>query len=144
MRELPPELEEKLKKLPDRPGVYMHLNENGEIIYVGKAKNLKHRVKQYFRNNLTDIKTQKLVENIRMTNWIVTDNEVEALLLECNLIKEHRPYYNILLKDDKSYPYIKLTAYEPFPKLEITRKRLLDGGKYFGPYTNSLSAKKNN
>lgn len=142
MRELPPELEEKLKKLPDRPGVYMHLNENGEIIYVGKAKNLKHRVKQYFRNNLTDIKTQKLVENIRMTNWIVTDNEVEALLLECNLIKEHRPYYNILLKDDKSYPYIKLTAYEPFPKLEITRKRLLDGGKYFGPYTNSLSAKK--
>ena len=104
MRELPPELEEKLKKLPDRPGVYMHLNENGEIIYVGKAKNLKHRVKQYFRNNLTDIKTQKLVENIRMTNWIVTDNEVEALLLECNLIKEHTPKYNTMLRDDKTYP----------------------------------------
>lgn len=142
MREITPELTEKLKKLPDLPGVYTHLDEYGNIIYVGKAKNLKHRVKQYFRDNLTDIKTIKLVENIRDTNWIITDNEVEALLLECNLIKQYRPYYNILLKDDKAYPYIKLSTDENYPKITLTRKRLLDKAKYYGPYSGAYNAKK--
>lgn len=142
MREIPPELSEKLKRLPDSPGVYTHLDEYGNIIYVGKAKNLKHRVKQYFRENITDIKTIKLVENIKDTNWIITDNEVEALLLECNLIKQYRPYYNILLKDDKSYPYIKLTTNENYPRVLLTRKRLADKAKYYGPYSASTNAKK--
>lgn len=141
MKEITPYLTEKLKKLPDEPGVYMHLDEGGNIIYVGKAKNLKKRVRQYFRDNITDIKTAKLVENIRDTNWTVVDNEVEAFLLECNLIKQYRPYYNILLKDDKSYPYIKVTLGDEYPRVIMTRKRVNDGGRYFGPYSAAANAK---
>lgn len=141
MKEISPYLTEKLKKLPDEPGVYMHLDEGGNIIYVGKAKNLKKRVRQYFRDNITDLKTIKLVENIRDTRWTVVDNEVEAFLLECNLIKQYRPYYNILLKDDKSYPYIKLTLGDEYPRVIMTRKRVNDGGRYFGPYSAAAAAK---
>ena len=136
------ELREKLTKLPDSPGVYMHLDEGGNVIYVGKAKNLKNRVRQYFRDRHDDIKTIRLVENIRDTNWIVVDNEVEALLLECNLIKQYRPYYNILLKDDKSYPYIKLTTGEAYPRVLFTRKRLPDKAGYYGPYSGAWNVKK--
>ena len=142
MKTVSAELSEKLKKLPDVPGVYMHLDEGGNVIYVGKAKNLKNRVRQYFRDRHDDIKTRRLVDNIHDTNWIVVDNEVEAFLLECNLIKQYRPYYNILLKDDKSYPYLKLTLGESYPRAVMTRKRLLDGGRYFGPYSNAGAAKK--
>lgn len=142
MKTVSAELAEKLRKLPDDPGVYMHLDEGGNVIYVGKAKNLKNRVRQYFRDKHDDIKTRRLVDCICDTNWIVVDNEVEALLLECNLIKQYRPYYNILLKDDKSYPYLKLTLGEEYPRVIMTRKRLLDGGRYFGPYSAAAAAKK--
>ncbi|MBO4360432.1 MAG: excinuclease ABC subunit UvrC, partial [Eubacteriaceae bacterium] len=142
MKTVSDDLAEKLRKLPDDPGVYMHLDSQGNVIYVGKAKNLKNRVRQYFRDRHDDIKTRRLVECIYDTNWIVVDNEVEAFLLECNLIKQYRPYYNILLKDDKSYPYLKLTFGEDYPRLIMTRKRLLDRGRYFGPYSNAGAAKK--
>lgn len=135
-------LEDKLKKLPASPGVYTYYNAGGDIIYVGKAKILKNRVKQYFQKTNQVGKTAKLVENIADVSWIVTDNETEALMLECNLIKQHRPRYNILLKDDKSYPYIKLTLSDEYPRLVLTRKRINSGDKYFGPYTNSYFARK--
>ena len=135
-------LEDKLKKLPASPGVYTYYNAGGDIIYVGKAKILKNRVKQYFQKTNQVGKTAKLVENIADVSWIVTDNETEALMLECNLIKQHRPRYNILLKDDKSYPYIKLTLSDEYTRLVLTRKRINSGDKYFGPYTNSYFARK--
>lgn len=105
------DIQEELKKLPQKPGVYLMKDENGHIIYVGKAVNLKNRVRQYFQSSRNQTaKTRSMVPNIREFEYIVTDSEMEALLLECNLIKKHHPYYNILLKDDKSYPYIKVTV----------------------------------
>ena len=117
------DIQEELKKLPQKPGVYLMKDENGHIIYVGKAVNLKNRVRQYFQSSRNQTaKTRSMVPNIREFEYIVTDSEMEALLLECNLIKKHHPYYNILLKDDKSYPYIKVTVQEMFPRIFITRR----------------------
>ncbi|PYS93728.1 MAG: excinuclease ABC subunit C [Acidobacteria bacterium] len=128
-------LEEKLKNLPTAPGVYLHKDEAGKIIYVGKAKNLRNRVRSYFQSGRsTDAKTRELVRRIVDLEFIVTDTEVEALVLESNLIKQHKPRYNVLLKDDKQYPHLKLTINEPFPRVMITRKIQRDGALYFGPF----------
>ncbi|MGI9035202.1 MAG: excinuclease ABC subunit UvrC [Pyrinomonadaceae bacterium] len=127
-------LDEKLKNLPTAPGVYLHKNAVGKIIYVGKAKNLRNRVRSYFQNSRNmDAKTRELVKRIADLEFIVVDNEVEALVLESNLIKKHKPRFNVLLKDDKQYPHLKMTN-EPFPKVVITRKILRDGAKYYGPF----------
>lgn len=134
-------IKEKLKSLPTSSGVYIMLDEQGGILYVGKAKNLKNRVRQYFQNSVTKTeKTVLLVDKIKDFRYIITSNEVEALVLENNLIKKHKPYYNILLKDDKSYPYIKINLKEDFPRVEIVRRLKADGSKYFGPYMISLTA----
>ena len=128
-------LEEKLQNLPTAPGVYLHKDEGGKIIYVGKAKNLRNRVRSYFQSGRGhDRKTRELVRRIRDLEFIITDNEVEALVLESNLIKQHKPRYNVLLKDDKQYPHLKLTINEPFPRVMITRKIQRDGALYFGPF----------
>ena len=128
-------LEEKLKGLPTSPGVYIHKDEAGKIIYVGKAKNLRNRVRSYFQSGRGhDRKTRELVRRIADLEFIVTDNEVEALVLESNLIKQHKPRYNVLLKDDKQYPHLKLTINEPFPRVMITRRVQRDGALYFGPF----------
>lgn len=125
-----------LKIIPDKPGVYLMKNSLGEIIYVGKAKVLKNRVRQYFQNSKNhSSKVKAMVKNIAEFEYIITDSEMEALILECNLIKKYRPRYNILLKDDKHYPFIKITVNEDFPRIFITRIRAKDGAKYFGPYT---------
>src|ERR1035437_1593938 len=129
-----PELEAKLKDLPDSPGIYQFKNEKGKVIYVGKALNLKHRVKSYFHGSMDSPKTLALVSKIEDFELIVTDNEIEALVLENNLIKEFKPRYNVNLKDDKSFPYIKVTN-EFFPRIFPTRRIIKDGSKYFGPYT---------
>lgn len=135
-------LEKKIKLLPENSGVYLMKNEEGTIIYVGKAKILKNRVTQYFRKNSNHTpKVLKMVENIADFEYIITNNEMEALVLECNLIKKYRPYYNILMRDDKSYPYIKITVKDEYPKIFVTRKYVNDGNKYFGPYANSNNAK---
>ncbi|MBD2868141.1 excinuclease ABC subunit UvrC [Paenibacillus arenilitoris] len=128
----------KLALLPDQPGCYLMKNGDGAIIYVGKAKVLKNRVRSYF-NGSHNGKTQRLVSEIRDFEFIVTSSNMEALILECNLIKQHHPRYNVLLKDDKSFPYIKITN-EKHPKLEITRRIVKDKGKYFGPYPNAFAA----
>lgn len=134
-------IEDKLKILPESPGVYLMKDENGEIIYVGKAVNLKNRVKQYFqKGNLNTPKTKIMVKKIRDFDFIVTDSEVEALILECNLIKEHRPKYNVLLRDDKNYQYIKITN-EEFPRLITTRKIEKDNARYFGPFVSGVNVK---
>ncbi len=128
-------LEEKLKTLPIAPGVYLHKDDAGKIIYIGKAKNLRNRVRSYFQSGRGhDRKTRELVRRIQDLEFIVTDNEVEALVLESNLIKQHKPRYNILLKDDKQYPHLKLTVNEPFPRVMITRRIQRDGALYFGPF----------
>lgn len=128
-------LEEKLANLPIAPGVYLHKNAEGKIIYVGKAKNLRNRVRSYFQNSRNhDVKTRELVKRIVDLEFIVTDSEVEALILEANLIKRHKPRYNVLLKDDKQYPHLKLTINEPFPRVMITRRLNKDGALYFGPF----------
>jgi excinuclease ABC subunit C len=128
-------LEEKLKNLPTSPGVYLHKDDAGKIIYVGKAKNLRNRVRSYFQSGRGhDLKTRELVKRIRDLEFIVTDTEVEALVLESNLIKQHKPRYNILLKDDKQYPHLKLTISEAFPRVMITRRIQRDGSLYFGPF----------
>ena len=128
-------LEEKLQTLPTAPGVYLHKDDAGKIIYVGKAKNLRNRVRSYFQSGRGhDRKTRELVRRISDLEFIVTDNEVEALVLESNLIKQHKPRYNILLKDDKQYPHLKLTVNEPFPRVMITRRIQRDGALYFGPF----------
>jgi excinuclease ABC subunit C len=127
-----------LKILPDKPGVYLMKNVLGEIIYVGKAKILKNRVRQYFQNSKNHSeKVRSMVKNISEFEYIVTDSEMEALILECNLIKKYSPKYNISLKDDKFYPFIKVTINEDFPKVFITRNYAKDGSKYFGPYPNA-------
>lgn len=133
-----PNIKEKLALLPNKPGVYIMKNAHGEIIYVGKAIILKNRVRSYFQaGSSSSPKVRVMVAQIVDFEYIVTANEVEALILESNLIKKHRPHYNILLKDDKSFPYIKLTLQEDFPRVFITRKLLKDGAKYFGPYTSA-------
>ncbi|NGX99207.1 MAG: excinuclease ABC subunit UvrC, partial [Candidatus Afipia apatlaquensis] len=126
-----------LKVLPDKPGVYIMKNFLGGVIYVGKAKVLKNRVRQYFQNSRNhSAKVRAMVENVAEFEYIVTDSEIEALILECNLIKKYRPKYNILLKDDKHYPFIKITMNEDFPRIIITRRIEKDGAKYFGPFPN--------
>ena len=129
-----PELKAKLKDLPGRPGIYQFKNEKGKIIYVGKALNLKNRIRSYFHGSMNSPKTIALVSKIEDLELIVTDNEIEALVLENNLIKEFKPRYNVNLKDDKSFPYIKVTN-EFFPRIFPTRRLIKDGSKYFGPYT---------
>ncbi len=131
---------EKLKKLPDEPGVYIYSDANGTVIYVGKARVLKNRVRSYFHSNELNAKTRQLVSNIADLNYIVTANELEALLLENNLIKKYKPKYNILLKDDKGYPYLRIDPREDYPKLELARKIAFDGALYFGPYHGAGSA----
>jgi len=131
-------LEEKLKLLPDKPGVYIMKNDKGTVIYVGKARSLKSRVRSYFQNSKHHgAKVKALVAHIVDLEYIITDSEIEALIFECNLIKKHRPKYNINLKDDKHYPYLKVTLNESFPRVMITRSIKKDGAKYFGPYTSS-------
>ena len=131
------DFEYQLKILPDKPGVYLMKNSLGEIIYVGKAKILKNRVRQYFQNSKNHSeKVKAMVKNIAEFEYIVTDSEMEALILECNLIKKYSPKYNIALKDDKFYPFIKITTNEDFPRVFITRNFVRDGNKYYGPYTN--------
>jgi excinuclease ABC subunit C len=133
---------EKLKRLPTSAGIYVHKNAAGKIIYVGKAKNLRNRVRQYFQSSRhQDYKTRQLVKLIADFEFIVVDSEVEALILESNLIKKHRPRFNILLKDDKSYPHIKLTN-EPFPKVVVTRKIVRDGSHYYGPFLPAVLARR--
>lgn len=135
-------IEEELKKLPGKPGVYIMHDKMDTIIYVGKAISLKNRVRQYFQSsrNLSD-KIQHMVSNIDHFEYIITDSELEALVLECNLIKEHRPKYNTMLKDDKSYPFIKVTVNEDFPRVLFARSMKKDKAKYFGPYTSSGAVK---
>ena len=129
-----------LKNLPDKPGVYLMKNSLGEVIYVGKAKILKNRVKSYFQNSKNHSeKVRVMVKNIAEFEYIVTDSEMEALILECNLIKKYSPKYNILLKDDKFYPFIKITIKDDFPRVFVTRNFAKDGSKYFGPYTNGAA-----
>ena len=135
-------LQEKLKTLPDSSGVYLMKDSRGKIIYVGKAVVLKNRVRQYFQANKNHgAKVKAMVAKIADFETIVTATEVEALILECNLIKKHRPRYNISLKDDKSYPYLKLTLNEEFPRIVLTRRVIHDGSRYFGPYTSGLAVK---
>lgn len=135
-------IEEELKKVPTSPGVYLMFDENDVVIYVGKAKILKNRLRQYFRaTGQTSVKVISMVKKIARFEYIVTNTEVEALVLENNLIKKYDPKYNIRLKDDKTYPYVKITTNEMFPKVFITRKHLNDKAKYFGPFTNALMLK---
>ena len=133
-------VEEKLKTLPDDPGVYLMRNAQGTIIYVGKARVLKNRVRQYFGVGAQKIsKTAAMVSQIADFEYIITDSEKEALILECNLIKEYQPHYNILLKDGKHYPYAKVDLKKDYPIIEIVRKVERDGAKYFGPYLEAYS-----
>ncbi len=135
-------IEEELKKLPDKPGVYIMHDSRDSIIYVGKAVSLKNRVRQYFQNSRNKTaKIEQMVSQIHHFEYIITDSELEALVLECNLIKEHSPKYNTMLKDDKSYPYIKVTIQEDFPRILFSRKIKKDKSKYFGPYTSAGAVK---
>lgn len=129
------ELNRVLNTLPDQPGCYLYKNADGDIIYIGKAKSLRHRVRQYFQHSRSqDVKTLELVAQIADLDFIITDNEMEALVLESNLIKRHKPRFNILLKDDKHYPHLKLTVQEPYPRVLKVRRIEKDGALYFGPY----------
>lgn len=131
------DIQEQLKKLPAEPGVYLMKDEDDKIIYVGKAISLKNRVRQYFQSSKNhSSKVKSMVKNINSFEYIITDSELEALILECNLIKKYRPKYNVLLRDDKTYPYIKVTVNEDFPRVLKVRRVLRDKAKYFGPYTN--------
>ena len=134
-------IKEILKKLPNESGVYIYKDANGTVIYVGKAKSLKNRVRSYFNSTEQNYKTRVLISNIADINYIVTANELEALLLENNLIKKYKPKYNILLKDDKGYPYLRINPKTSFPKLELARKIKYDGALYFGPYHGATSAR---
>ena len=136
------DIQEELKKLPGSPGVYIMHDEQDEIIYVGKAISLKNRVRQYFQTSRNKgVKIEQMVTHITRFEYIITDSELEALVLECNLIKEHRPKYNTMLMDDKTYPFIKVTVDEAYPRVMIARKMVKDGAKYFGPYTSSGAVK---
>ena len=135
-------IQEELKKLPARPGVYLMHDERDQIIYVGKAISLKNRVRQYFQSSRNKgVKIEQMVTHIRRFEYIVTDSELEALVLECNLIKEHHPKYTTMLMDDKTYPFIKVTVNEPFPRVLLARKMVKDKAKYFGPYTSALAVR---
>ena len=135
-------IEEELKKLPAKPGVYIMHGEKDEIIYIGKAVILKNRVRQYFQSSRNKTaKIEQMVSHIRRFEYIITDSELEALVLECNLIKEHRPRYNTMLKDDKSYPYIKVTVSEDYPRILFSRDMKKDKSKYYGPYTSAGAVK---
>ena len=135
-------IEEELKKLPAKPGVYLMRDEKDQIIYVGKAISLKNRVRQYFQASRNrGAKIDQMVQKIRRFEYIVTDSELEALVLECNLIKEHRPKYNTMLMDDKGYPFIKVTVNEPYPRVMLARTTEKDKAKYFGPYTSAAAVK---
>lgn len=132
------DIQEELKKLPGKPGVYIMHDETDAIIYVGKAISLKNRVRQYFQSSRNKgVKIEQMVTHIRRFEYIVTDSELEALVLECNLIKEHHPKYNTMLMDDKTYPFIKVSTNEPFPRVMLARKIAKDKAKYFGPYTSA-------
>ena len=136
------DIQEELKKLPARPGVYIMHDENDHIIYVGKAVSLKNRVRQYFQTSRNKgVKIEQMVTHIRRFEYIVTDSELEALVLECNLIKEHHPKYNTMLMDDKTYPFIKVTTGETFPRVVLSRKMQKDKARYFGPYTSSQAVR---
>ena len=136
------QIEEELKKLPAKPGVYIMHDEKDEIIYVGKAVSLKNRVRQYFQSSRNKgVKIEQMVTHIARFEYIITDSELEALVLECNLIKEHRPKYNTMLKDDKSYPFIKVTVHEAYPRVLFARRMKKDKSKYFGPYTSAGAVK---
>ena len=136
------DIQEELKKLPARPGVYIMHDEKDHIIYVGKAISLKNRVRQYFQSSRNKgVKIEQMVTHIRRFEYIVTDSELEALVLECNLIKEHHPKYNTMLMDDKTYPFIKVTTNEPFPRVMLSRKMKKDKARYFGPYTSAQAVR---
>lgn len=135
------DIEAELKKLPHKPGVYIMHDKDDKIIYVGKAISLRNRVRQYFRKNNKTKRIENMVSLVNHFEYIVTDNEAEALILECNLIKKNMPKFNVLLKDDKTYPYIKINVKSDYPDVYITRRILNDGAKYFGPYASSGSAK---
>lgn len=136
------DIQEELRKLPRCPGVYIMHDEADTIIYVGKAVNLHNRVRSYFRKNIgRGPQIDKMVTLISRFEYIVTDSELEALVLENNLIKEHRPKYNTMLKDDKTYPYIKVTMGEEFPRVLFSREMKKDHAKYFGPYTSAAAVK---
>jgi len=143
MRSASPQLQLKLKNLPTSPGVYMFTNAQGKIIYIGKAKNLRNRVRTYFQSarNL-DRKTRRMVSRAVDFDLMLTDTEIEALILEANLVREHKPRYNVDLRDDKHFPYIKVTTNEPFPRVLIVRRLEKDGATYFGPYTNSKAMRR--
>jgi len=134
------ELELQLKTLPSEPGVYRYYDKKGEILYVGKAKNLKNRVLSYFNKSQIGYKTRMMVSKIVRLETTVVNSEYDALLLENNLIKEYQPFYNILLKDDKSYPWICIKK-EPFPRIFLTRNVIKDGSEYYGPYAKVKQAK---
>ena len=133
-------IREKLKLLPDCPGVYIMLDKDGAVIYVGKARVLKNRVRQYFHSSEKPQKVRSMVENVADFSYIVAPTEVDALALENNLIKKYKPKYNILLKDDKTYPYIKVHTREEFPRISVTR-RIRKDGKYFGPFMGGVRCK---
>ncbi|AEM79318.1 excinuclease ABC subunit UvrC [Thermoanaerobacter wiegelii] len=135
-------IEEKLKLLPEKPGVYIMKDKSGKIIYVGKAVVLKNRVRQYFQNKENQLpKVKVMLSHVEDFEYIVTDTELEALMLECNLIKKYKPKYNVLLKDDKNYPYIKATVNEEYPRIMFTRRIEPDGAKYFGPYSSAFAVR---
>ncbi len=135
------DIKEELKKVPEKPGVYLMHDADDKIIYVGKAIILRNRLRSYFNNSPHNERITRMISLIRRFEYIVTDSEYEALLLECNLIKKHRPKYNVLLKDDKNYPYIKVTAGERFPRVFMAHKAVKDGSRYFGPYYSSYAVK---
>ena len=136
------DFQEELKKLPDQPGVYIMHDSTDAIIYIGKAVSLRKRVRQYFQPSHDEgIKKKQMVEHIARFEYIITDSELEALVLECNLIKEHTPKYNTMLRDDKTYPYIRVTMGEDFPRVLFSRQLKKDKSRYFGPYTSAGAVK---
>jgi excinuclease ABC subunit C len=133
-----PDIKERLDSIPTRPGVYLMKGEADEVLYVGKAINLRNRLRSYFQaSSALSPRVRRLVENAADLDFFVTDSELEALILECNLIKRHRPHYNVRLKDDKRYPYVKISWQEDFPRVTVVRRMHADGARYFGPYTSS-------
>lgn len=142
METISPQIKEKTAFLPDQPGIYIWKNDAGEVIYVGKASSLLHRVKSYLSGSPKDIKTQQLVKHIADLEYIITNSENEAFLLEATLIKRYKPKYNVLLKDDKRYPFVKVTLAEPFPRIIVSRDPVKDGSRYFGPFTDARSLRR--
>ncbi|MBP7205431.1 MAG: excinuclease ABC subunit UvrC [Candidatus Cloacimonetes bacterium] len=139
MEQIPPQIEQKLHLLPKQPGIYIWKDAAGEVIYVGKARSLKNRIKSYLSNSPKDSKTEQLVSHIQDLDYIITLSEHDAFILEANLIRRHQPKYNILLKDDKRYPFVKITLGEPWPRIMVTRDLVKDGSRYFGPFTDAKS-----